>query len=135
MPRGVPASPGNRGTESWPDPQQLFAQRLSRAREPRLDGTDRHIERESDFLVAQAVDLAQHERRALIEGQPLHRTPDACGGFLARQQAIGRDLARGLELAAVLQVIVERDEVGAPPPPPPALPVANLVDDDAIDPG
>src|SRR5205823_12129324 len=103
-------------------------------REPRLHGPNRHVERERDFLVAKTVDLAQHERGPLIEWQPLQRAPDARRRLLARQQAIGQHLARRLDLAAALQVLVERDEVCAAPPPPPALPVPNLVDDDAVDP-
>ena len=39
------------------------------------------------------------------------------------------------QIAVVLDVLIERDLLGAVTPPPPALPVARLVDDDAVDPG
>ena len=42
--------------------------------------------------------------------------------------------ARRLEFAAVLQMVVERNQVGATPAAPPPLPIANLIDDDAINP-
>src|SRR4029434_7230642 len=72
---------------------------------------------------------------SLTERQPLHRRPDTCGGFFAGQQTIGKNFPRRLEFAAVLQMVVERDQVGATPPAPPPLPIADLIDDDAINPG
>ena len=71
----------------------------------------------------------------LIERQPVERAPDLLGCFLAGQRPIGEHRPARLELAALLQVLVERHLAGAVAPPPPALPVARLVDDDAIDPG
>jgi hypothetical protein len=38
-------------------------------------------------------------------------------------------------LAAACEVIVERHQIRAPAPPPPSLPVPDLVDDDAVNPG
>ena len=54
---------------------------------------------------------------------------------LLASRAVGKHLPRRFDLAAALQMVVERDQVGLPPPPPPALAVARLVDDDAVDPG
>ena len=45
------------------------AQRLSGARQPRFHRADGQAERERDLLVAQAVNLAKHDRRPLVERQ------------------------------------------------------------------
>ena len=47
----------------------------------------------------------------------------------------GRTSRLGFDVAELLQVLVERDLARPVTPPPPALPVARLVDDDAVDPG
>ena len=115
---------------------QLSTQRLPRARQPRLDGADRDAEREGDFVVAQAVDLAQHDHRALIERQLIERRPQPLGQLLARKARSGDGVVAGLAQVAVRgHVLVERHLVGLVAPPPPALAVARLVDDDAVDPG
>src|SRR5207247_46188 len=55
---------------------QLCARRFTRPRQTRLDGANRNAEGEPDLLVAQAVDLAQHDCRALIEWQTVERCPN-----------------------------------------------------------
>jgi hypothetical protein len=72
----------------------------------------------------------------LIEREMVQRGPDARRRLLAREHAVRRGgIVLLLHLAELLQVLVERDLVGAMSPPPPALAVPRLVDDDAIDPG
>src|SRR5204863_7539636 len=75
------------------------------------------------------------ERGALIERQPIERLPDEGRRFLARQQAVRWQVAGVLQVSRLPQMILERHLRRAMTAAPPALPVARLVDDDAIDPG
>src|SRR5262245_52311957 len=61
--------------------------------------------------------------------------PDVGCCFLAGQEAIWCGFARRRHVAELTEVIVERHLICTSPSPPPALPVARLIDDDAIDPG
>ena len=116
-------------------PQQLLAQRLARAREPRLHGAHRHAERKRNLFVAQAFDLAQHDDGPLIERQTIERAVDPRRHFLAGEQPVRQHFAGRFQLAALFDVQVERHLLRAVPAVPPALAVARLVDDDAEDPG
>ena len=81
---GDAAAPPRRSRASYIP--QLGTQRFARARQPRFHRADRNPERETDFLVTQAVDLAQHERGALIERQPIERRADPLGQLLLPEQ-------------------------------------------------
>src|SRR5262245_47761513 len=83
----------------------------------------------------QTVDLAQDQRRPLIERKAVERLPDERGGFLAGQQPVREHVTLGLDVPELLQMLVERDLARTVTTPPPALSSASLIDDDAVDPG
>ena len=85
-PQAAAAPPRRSGASCLP---QLRPQALARPGQTRLDRPDRDAEREADLLVAQAVDLAQHERRLLVERQPVER-----GTGCVRRAASGRGADR-----------------------------------------
>ena len=111
------------------------AQRLTRARQPRLDRADRDAERKGDFLVAEAVDLPQDDRRPLIERQVIERLLQLRGQLLLREHAVGRFLPARWKVAVRGNVLFERHLIGAVTPAPETVPVPRLVDGDAVDPG
>ena len=123
------------GLHARPRFAQFQAQRLPGAGQPRLDGADRDAERKRDLFVAEAVDLAQHDRRPLVERQMIERLLQPVRQLLLRQHAIGRRLAARQELAVRGDVLIERHLIGAMAPPPEAVAVARLVDGDPVDPG
>ena len=103
------------------DIPELAPEGLTCAGQPRLDRADRHAERVGDLLVAQAVDLAQHDHRALIEWQRVERAPQPRRDLLALQRAVGSIAVFGLgELAMIDHMLFELDLVGAPTPAPAA---------------
>ena len=115
--------------------QQLGAQRLPRAREPRFHRADRDTQREGNLVVVKTIHLAKDERRPLIEWQPIERLPDERGRFLAGQQSIREHVTLRFDVAELLQMLVEGHLARAMTTPPPALPVPGLIDDDPINPG
>src|SRR6185295_15589626 len=114
---------------------QIAAQRLPGAGQPRFDGADRDAERKRDLFIAEAVDLAQDDRRALIEGQLIERPLEPERELLLGEHAVRGRLAAREEFAVRGNVLIERNLVGAMPPPPEAMAVARLVHRDAVDPG
>ena len=134
-PRAAPVPLDNRDTHHARTPMQLGAQRLTRARQPRLDRAHRHAEGEGDLVVAQPVDLSQHQRRALVERQRSIACQIRAAVSLLASSRSGSGSCVGLQLTALLHMIVERHQVGPMAPAPPALAVSDLIDDDAVDPG
>src|SRR5690348_11927233 len=114
---------------------QILAQGLTSARQTRFHRANGDAERERDVLVAQAVDLAQHDGGALIERQPVQRALQPIAELLLLECAVGPQVQRRWEIAVRRDVRVERDLIVAVPPPPEPMPVARLVDRDAINPG
>ncbi len=112
------------------------AQRLTRAREPGLDGAHRHVERIGNLFVAQPVYLPQDDDRSLIERQRVQRRPEPRRHLLARKRAVGRVAVTRLpQLAVIEHVLFELHLIGAAAPAPPALTIARLVDGDPVNPG
>jgi tetratricopeptide (TPR) repeat protein len=105
------------------------------ARQARLHRPDRDAKRKRDFFVAQAIDLAQHDRRALVERQGVERLLQARGELLLGEQAVGAERGRRKQVAVGSDVGVERHLIGAMTPPPEAVPVAGLVHRDPVNPG
>ena len=99
-----------------------LGQRDPRAHEQRLHAGDGRLHRLGDLVVAERVDLAQQQRRALRLGQPLH-VLDEQAELLAAVDLVGRrgavlgqvDVHRvhpdGLDAAQVVQRAVARDAV------------------------
>src|SRR4030095_6926570 len=114
---------------------QLRAQPFAGARKTRFHGADSDTQRKSDLVVAQAVDLPQHDGRLLIKRQPVERGSNLFGELLLPPQPVGAVIVRLGQFAVILDVLIQRDLLRTMTPPPPALPVARLIDDDAIDPG
>ncbi len=137
LPSRRAASAASAGDSAWRRRlAQLRAEQLAGAGQPGLDRPDRHPLRERDFLVAQSVHLTQDQRRALVERQCQERRRQARRQFAAAEHPIRLVGGAGRrQVAVLLDVLIERDLRRAEAPPPPALPVARLVDDDAIDPG
>src|SRR5688572_17417306 len=135
MPRDGRARPRRHKDSSWPDLPEFVAQRLPRARQARLHGADSNAEGVCNLFVAEAVDLAEHDHRALIERQVVERRPQALCQLLARVGAVGGGvIARLAQIAVGKDVLIEGNLVGLVTPPPPSLPVTGLVDADAVNP-
>ena len=115
---------------------QFGAQHVACARQPRLDGADRHALR------------IRRSRRSSVRQSRAARWP--CAGRTADRAArssTGRQLllpehpvrrrpvAVARQLAVRLHVFVERHLRRAVTPPPPALAIPRLVDDNAVNPG
>src|SRR4051812_18700931 len=131
--RRAAAAPPRRSVRSYVP--QLCAKPFTGARKPRFHRANGDPERESDFFVAQAIDLAQHDGRFLIEREAVERHTDPLRELLLPHQPIRSAAHRLRQVAMILNVLIERDLLRAMAPPPPALTVAGLIDDDAIDPG
>src|SRR5262249_19482080 len=70
-----------------------------------------------------------------VERQPVERVLELRGELLAREHAVWRRLAARQEVAMRSNVLIERHLIRAVAPPPEAVPVARLIDRDAVDPG
>ena len=95
---------------------ELLAQGAARAEDQRLDGADAQLEDLGDLLVAAALELAHHERRALVEGEVAERAADVLGADrVVLDDGLGElvlvdDLGRAaLRLAETLPADVVRD--------------------------
>ena len=75
------------------------AQRLARAREPRLHRADRDAERIGDLLVAQTVDFPQHDGRPLVERQRVERRLQPGRELLLGEHTVGPGFGARPELA------------------------------------
>ena len=114
---------------------EFFRNRFTRAENPRAHSADRTVHDLRDFLVAQAIDLAQDDGRSLIEWQLPQCVLQAAGKFFLRQQPVRRRLASGRTLTTRRFVLIERDLIGAVAAAPKTLAVAGLIDRDAVHPG
>src|SRR5688572_19604569 len=100
-PRGVRARRCRHTNPSWPDLPEFVTQRLPRAREARLHGADSNAEGVRNLFVAEAVDLAQDDDRALVKRQVIERRSQALRQLLPRIRAVGRSVIAGLAQVAV----------------------------------
>ena len=71
------------------------------------------------------------DRTAVVRAQCVSARPVAS----ARARGLETAVTRFGQLAVIADVVVKRDLLRPVPPSPPSLPVAGLVDDDAVDPG
>ena len=108
---------------------------LPRAGEARFDSADGDAEGEGDLVVAQAIDFTQHDGGALIERQLIECLLQPRGQFLLGEDAVRRRVAVRAELAVQRDVLIERHLIRPVATAPEAVPVARLVDGDAVDPG
>ena len=95
---------------------ELLAQGAARAEDQGLDRAHGDVEDLGDLVVAAALELAHHERGALVEGEVAERSADVLGGervFLddgLGELVLEDDLARApLRLAEALAADVVRD--------------------------
>src|SRR5262249_52176233 len=95
---------------------ELLAQRAARAEDERLHRADRDAEDLGDLLVAAPLELAHHERGALVEGEVAERAADVLGADrVLVDDGLGElllvdDLVRpALRLAEALAADVVRD--------------------------
>src|SRR5262249_28619705 len=118
-----------------PSLPQLKAQCLPRPCEPRLHCSDGDTERIRNFVVTETVYFAKDNRRALIEGQAVERRLEPGGEFVLGKHSVRTGLCAGPDLAMGGDVHVERDLIGPVAPTPETVPIAGLVDGDAVNPG
>src|SRR4029078_7791519 len=82
----------------------------------------------------QSVDLPQHDGCLLIKRKPVERGSNLFRKLLLSDEPIRPMVDRFRQLAVILDVLIQGHLLRAVAPPPPALPVARLVDDDAVNP-
>src|SRR5205823_1814412 len=105
------------------------------ARQARLHRSNRHSERERNLIVTESVNLAQYDRRPLIERKPVECVLQPFGELLLREQAIRCELAPRYEFAVRRHVLIERHLIRPMAAPPEPVAVARLVDRNPVDPG
>src|SRR4029453_9763071 len=81
------------------------------------------------------INFAEHDGGALVERQSIERVLQARGQLFLSEDLIRPRPDDAWELAVRRDVRVERDLIGFVAPPPEAVPVARLVDGNAVDPG